>query len=271
MEFVNGISYINKDTCSIFLFSSLTDDVKNILRANLSFICFGLSASESGREMYNYRNTLKNFIDRYESKNELIRQGMMGELLVHLVIKIYFPEFRVVSAFFNLEERSIKKGFDLVLISDSEHSLWLTEVKSGQLHKDKNSNETSIELLETAKRDLVKRINDSNSNSLWYNAAAHAKLAYEENSDLKKSIIDLIEQKIVATEPHKANKIKDMNVFLASTIFNTFSDSITINEIYSENEHIRDEKVFNNLIVIALQKETYNRIFEFLKMESQVE
>ncbi len=56
---------------------------------------------------------------------------MLGELLSHVIILKLFPNFEVVSPFFNMEEKSIRKGFDLLLYEASTNNIWITEVKSG--------------------------------------------------------------------------------------------------------------------------------------------
>lgn len=232
----------------------------------LPSICHGISSSESGREMYSYQSTLKNFLERYESKNDNIQKGMMGELLLHLIIRIYFKEFQVATAFFNLEEKSIKKGFDLVLRTNSDNPLWITEVKSGQLHHNKNSNETSIDLLRKAKTDLENKFK-ANNDTFWYNATNHAKCVYDKYSDLKDAMTDLLEDAMKVTHYDDSIVSKRMNVFIVSVLFSPLSESITEDTIRSEKENITKENIFNKVFVIASQKETYSRIYNFLKEE----
>lgn len=83
---------------------------------NLTLICHGRDKADSTRRMYSYKSTVKEFVKRYKENNVLQgnnrNKGMIGELLFHILIteeQLYSP----VSAFFNLEERSFKKGFDV--------------------------------------------------------------------------------------------------------------------------------------------------------------
>lgn len=117
---IPGISFSKKSRYAICHFTDLSDEIKELLRAQLSFICYGQSASQSGLTVHNYTNTLKEFLTRYESKSDDKQKGMIGELLSHLVINNFFPEYHVVSPFFNKEERSVKKGFDVVMIINTK-------------------------------------------------------------------------------------------------------------------------------------------------------
>ena len=45
MKFIDGIEHINKENYSIFFINGLTSDIKTLIKNNLSFICYGRSAS----------------------------------------------------------------------------------------------------------------------------------------------------------------------------------------------------------------------------------
>lgn len=55
---------------------------------------------------------------------------MIGELLVHVILEIE-GRFTVASPFFNMEERSFKKGFDIALFDSKLKSFGLQ--KSNQV------------------------------------------------------------------------------------------------------------------------------------------
>lgn len=122
-----------------------------------------------------------------------------------------FGEYRVVSPYFNLEERSIKKGFDIVLASKNTHDLFIIEVKLGEKHKGKKSDETMNDLIGLAKNDLVQKLNDENA-SLWHNAINGAQSVLEKTDDFKQAIIEILEDmgdKAVMS----STQSNEMNVF----------------------------------------------------------
>ncbi|MEG1725611.1 MAG: Hachiman antiphage defense system protein HamA [Anaerovoracaceae bacterium] len=266
-EQISGISFTKKSGYALCHFTDLSNEIKELLKKQLSFICYGQSASQSDLNVYNYTNTLKEFLTRYESKNNDKQKGMIGELLSHLVINKFFSEYHVVSPFFNKEERSVKKGFDVVLSSKKNHDIWITEVKSGELHKNKDSDATTADLLATANRDLVDRLNGENL-SLWLNAINDAKIVFERHSDLKDAIVEILDG-YGSKGIDSALTSAEMNVFLVSALFAPLSDLISLKATERKTRSIESSKSFKALFVLSMQKETYTKIYEFLKEESE--
>lgn len=266
MKCVSGISFVKNADYAVCHFTSLTNEIKELLREQLSFICYGQSASNSGLDLYNYSNTLQEFIARYESKNAIKQKGMIGELLSHLVVNEFFSEYQVVSPFFNKEERSVKKGFDVILSSKSDYSIWITEVKSGELHKDKDANATSFDLLGTAKRDLISRLNTENR-SLWLNAINDAKIVFERHADIKDAIVEILAG-YGTKGGNSALTSSEINVFLVSALFAPLSTPICDTAIETKSNSLKAENSFKALFVLSMQKGTYEKVYEFLKEES---
>lgn len=269
MKVLDGVRFAKKANYALFHISDLTDDIKALLKKQLSFICYGKSASESGLDIYNYKNTLIEFLVRYENKAPDTQKGMIGELLSHIIINEYFDEYNVVSPFFNKEERSIKKGFDVVLSDKSDYSIWITEVKSGELHDEKDANQTTYDLLGTAKRDLIKRLNEEENRSLWLNAINDAKLAFENYRDLKDAVVSILAG--YGAKEGTANSVQsdDINVFLVSALFAPLSNLTTASKIQAKSSEFQLENNFKKLYILSLQKGTYNKVYQFLKEESE--
>ena len=251
MRVIDGIIYVKKRSYALCHINGLTNEIKKLIRERLSFICYGRSCSESGRALYNYSNTLQEFLLRYESKSANIQKGMIGELLSHLIINELFPEYNVMSPFFNKEERNIKKGFDVVLSSKEDYSIWITEVKSGELHKDKNADGTSCDLLGTAKGDLIDRLNKENR-ALWLNAINDAKIAYERYTDIKDSILQILEDYGERAGTQKSYSSTEMNVFLVSALFASLSDKIKPSVIENKAIEMETEKLFKRIFVLSI-------------------
>lgn len=266
MKSLSGVQCFKENEYAVFYINEITDDIKSALREELSFICYGKSSSESSYKRYSYKNTLKEFIKRYEGKSPKTQKGMIGELLTHLLFKYYFSDkFDVASPFFNKEERSIKKGFDIVIFEKEANLIYLTEVKSGELHSKKNENETTADLLGTAKRDLISRLNDSENESLWLNAINDAKLVFEQYTDLKDAIVKILDETVEDIESSKAN------VILTSVLFSSLHNKIDQSSIRTKQAEFASANNFNKVILLALQKNTYIKVYNFLKEESQSE
>jgi len=268
MRFVDGVSITKNANYALCHITDFTDEIKNHLREQLSFICYGRSCSESGKDLYNYRNTLKEFLSRYKNKSANLQKGMLGELLAHLVINLFFDNtYYVASPFFNIEERSIKKGFDVVLSSKRNCELWITEVKSGELHSRKDVNSTTLDLLSTAKNDLENRLNESNR-SLWLNAINGAKTVFERHDDLKDSIVEILENHGTVAETTNSYRARDTNVFLISALFASMNDLAELSTVENKFNLINDESVFKKLFILSIQKGTFKKVVNFLEGES---
>lgn len=267
---INGVQIERRNGCAVLWISGLTNDIKKLIRERLSSICYGRSSSESDSSIYSYRSTLREFLRRYDGKPEARKKGFIGELLTHLVINELFPEYSVVSPFFNKEERNVKKGFDIVLSSESGDSLWITEVKSGELRNKKDANGTVKVLIATAKSDLNKRLNQE-SFSLWLNAINDARLAMEENSDLKKAVMAILHNYAEKSEALDCQLGRDINVILTGALFSALTDKVAITTVEQIRQQIQDADLFEGLFIIAIQKGTYERVAEFLRQESSLD
>lgn len=262
---IEDIDYEKNDHINKFLIKNLSNQLKDKIREQLSSICHGKSDGESKHIAYNYQNTLKEFFERYKEKKDEQQIGMIGELLSHVLFLTYFENFDTVSPYFNTEERGVKKGFDLILYNNDDSEIWITEVKSGHLHKDKNSNETTRDLLGTAKRDLKTRLNQNNQ-ALWINAITGVKKSLENYLDKKalvKDILENIQDEVVTLQ---ANSI-DKNVILVSNLFHSLEDQIQINTAITFSSTLTTENIFKNHIIVCIQKETLERVITFLESE----
>lgn len=265
MRTIDGVRFKRDNDYAVCHILEFSDELKKLIREQLSFICYGAANASSRRKIYNYNNTLKEFIKRYDEKKNNTQKGMIGELIVHVLINEFFPEYETVSPFFNIEERSIKKGFDVVLTNKKNHMMWITEIKSGELHKGKDANGTNVDLLNTAKSDLYGRLNGENQ-SLWLNAINGAKIALDSKKDLKDVVIEILEEYGDDSVDNKIDS-RNMNVFLSSVVFSNLSNSIAESRVKNKYDSIIKEKKFSGTFLLSVQKETYNKIYYFLKSE----
>lgn len=263
---MDGVVFHEENNTALCCIESFSDELRKSLRENLSCICHGKEKSNSERLMYSYNATIKAFWARYCNKKRETQIGMLGELLSHVIILNLFHQYEVISPFFNLEEKSIKKGFDILLFEKNSKLVWITEVKSGELHKNKNSNSTTIDLLRDAKNDLKIRLSENEQNH-WLNAVNAARIAIDNSNNDRGAIIDILESEgdmvIQGTSTAKNN-----NVFLISTLFNDLSDRVLNITLTNFSSKLSNEKIFNSFFVFSLQKETLNKVELFLKDEA---
>lgn len=262
---IDGVTCIKQEKYCLFHIQEFTDGMKAIIREELASICYGEETISLGRQIYSYRETIKEFMKRYDDKTPELQEGQIGELLTHILVRHYFEEYEVVTPFFNMVERSIKKGYDVVLTEKQEAKIWIVEVKSGQLHKNKDSNQTMQDLINAAKNDLKKRLNEGNL-SLWQEAINGARLAYNSNRNLKGAVVDLLMQ--YGEEATKDNSTsRNKNVFLSGVLFAELSDKVVEKTPKDKQTGIEKEGIFGNTYIVSLQKHTYELIYKFLRDE----
>lgn len=262
---IDGVVFIRTKEYALCHIKYLSDELKDIIRERLSSICYGSAKINTKRVKYSYKFTIKEFLNRYEKKTSKIKKGLIGELLTHIIISEMFLEYDIISPYFNLEERSIKKGFDIILTSKKEHELVIIEVKAGEKHKRKNSDETMNDLIGVAKNDLISRLNDE-SISLWHNAINGAQSVLDRNNDYKDAIIDVLED-MGDKSVIGLTDSKDINVFLTGVLFSDFSDCISASNIKKKIDTIVKEDKFKSVFALSMQKETFTKVYEFLKGE----
>ncbi len=263
---LDGVEYCKEKKFSVFRINEFSESIKKSMREQLAEICHGEVYAKTGRRAYNYKNTIKEFLKRYEKKSEKIRIGMIGELLVHLIFCNYFKEYKTVTPYFNMEERSIKKGYDLVLTEVDSQILWITEVKSGKLRSKENANQTMNNLIGTAKKDLTKRLNNENV-SLWMEAVNCANISFNDKHAMKQAVIDvLLDWNDEATDGKYSSC--DKNVVLTGVLFADIDDAIDDDNARKKQNRIEKGKIFQQVYVLEIQKATYSKVYNFLKEEA---
>ncbi|MEP4888946.1 MAG: Hachiman antiphage defense system protein HamA [Aliiglaciecola sp.] len=262
MKQINGLKISNGDgyfTCHIM---GLTDEFKECIRQHLQNICHGNALASRGLNGQTYSRTLKAFQDRYGPKTENIKKGMIGELLTHVIIFELFDDFYVVSPYFNMEEKSQRKGFDLILAETNGEEVWITEVKSGALNQAGCPNKSTAAFLKTAKSDLNRRLNESEM-TFWQNAIYSTNNSILDCKDYKDVIIGILDDELVAAAEGQAQS-KDNNVILVSVLYSDTANSFDSNTTNRTSIDIEKEGIFKRVISLSIQKSTFEKVAEFL-------
>lgn len=269
---LRGVQKTTVGDSVIVVIEELTEEIKQEIRQRLAEICYGKANADSALKAYSYKATVKEFIKRYKEspdKNNTRNKGMIGELLFHVIFSTdenYMP----ISAFFNLEERSFKKGFDSGYYTIDSNQLWIAEVKSGGKQKaQSNASTAMVGLLNTAKNDLKDRFTSENK-SLWLNAINHARIAISETTDEKKAIMSLLGKYSNDAEIEKYDS-QDKNVILVGVLFHSIEEEVDCSKVEAKHKRVVGEKLFAALITFAIQKSTYEAVYRFLESEANDE
>ncbi len=269
MELIPGIKKEDYTEYVLYHIESLSTELKKEIRNRLVAVCHGADQAQSSSEIYSYKATVKEFIRRYNTKKtgtEDRKKGMIGELLIHIILEIE-GQFSVASPFFNMEERSFKKGYDIALFSPNTSDLWIAEVKSGKKQKtQKDASTAGVGLINTAKNDLHKRLNDENE-SLWLNALNAARVAMSSSNHQKDAVIKLLE-KCANNSVLRISTSNSYNAVLVGVLFHPMTERIDAVKVGKKYERILKEKIFNKFFIVTIQKETFEAVYDFLASEA---
>lgn len=261
---LEGVDLSKGSTGSLcFTIHEVSDALKAEIRERLSEICNGAAKASRNTLLYSYKRTLSAFFERYDSKPKNTQIGMVGELLTHILFLHHESEFNAASPYFNMEENSIKKGFDLVLRSGETSQIWFVEVKTGECGT-KTSIQKLGELLSVAKTDLKTAL-DSERNTLWQNAVNGAALVVTKPI-LKDQITAVLESYNAQAVSGKSTS-KDYNAILVAVCFPGSQAFATGKDFDVRHQNQKNLNEFQDLMSVAFQKDTVQSVIKFLRSE----
>lgn len=213
-------------------------------------ICEG--DSESPLDLVKKR--LKDFLS---TKDKRTKQGAIAEFFIHLYLNNnnYKPEF----IFYNLEESSIKKGFDGFYSKDNQ--TYIVESKSGSCTSKSISHSAKIS---EAYQDIVNNLSGKSKkgkNNPWKNAYYHANL------------IDVGSAKSIRTKIAELREKFDRNIFCNVNDFNIIPCStIFLDDIWTSqwsDDFIKNNSILNkisgkNVDVIVVTKKNIKHFEDYL-------
>lgn len=210
-----------------------------------------------GKRKIELKTVKMGFIKYLDSKGKsTLLTGSVSEFFIHLFLSS--QKFKQEFLYFNLEENSIKKGFDGYYTKGNEN--WILESKSSIITTTKHR--STINTAYKGVKDKIEGVD--NKNNPWENAYSHAK-----HGDVKAK--KNVTKKISALSDLYTNeiygKIDDFNIMASSTIFLEKDwKSIDKKELKIEIEDYLSDKMFKNIIVICLNKKSIKHLIDYLKL-----
>ena len=243
------VDVIKNDTVFLYIIKDLSSHLKSYIIENFRYIC-------RGNNKNNYISVLKQFKETIDSKDDIKKMGIIGELLAHIFIKCNSNNFKTISVLLNLEDKSTTKAFDIVITDSEENTLWFSEVKSGQVNENETSQSKNTTLLQKSKTEFINKINNQEK-YIWANTINHAeKIIKNENSNIL-DILNKIYDKEITIDYYR-------NAILFSVVFNDIKDTIISEKVLEERKKFLNKNIFNNLIIFSIQKNTYQKVMNFL-------
>lgn len=191
-----------------------------------------------------------------DKKDSNLFCGAISEFFVHLFLKA--KGFKQAFLYLNLEENSIKKGFDGFYTKGNES--WIVESKSGEIT---TKNISHIKKIKEAYSGVSKKISGKdNVNNPWNNAYNHASQVNAEKKLLEKinDLSNKYDEKIY-------DKPENFNLIPCSTIILGKKWSlINIKTLLSDLNKFIPTITYNKLVVIGINKKSLSHFMNYLKI-----
>lgn len=200
----------------------------------------------------------KKLVDFFDSKKDSdIEMGAIAELVIHFFVNS--KKFKAEFLFTNLEENSLKKGFDGYYSKNKEE--WILESKSGKIGTAGISHKNKIAEAYNGLKNKVE--GKDNINNPWENAYKHANLT---DLKVKKTLRDKLNDLAINYRKKNYFEVKHFNIIPCSTIFmETNWTPIEGKLIKVEIENYLAKKKYRKIIVICINKKAIKNILDYLK------
>ncbi|GGF14366.1 hypothetical protein [Flavobacterium limi] len=188
-------------------------------------------------------------------KGRTLEMGAIAEFFIHLYLNEegFEPQF----LFFNLEENSIKKGFDGYYFHDKEE--WILESKSGMSTTAGVSHGSKVK---ESYNDLKEKLAGNTPNNPWreaYNHASHIDVGANSNvrANIKKFTVEF--------DTKVYHKINDFNIIPGSTIFlnGTWTATDTA-ALETEIENTISKFDFKKIKIVCVTKKSLQLFWQYL-------
>lgn len=229
---------------------TLDDNITDYIDASIVSICEGSTDTDI--------DTIKQRLiaDLTSKKGSNLEMGIIAEFFGHL----YLIElgFKQEFLFLNLEERSIKKGFDGYYSHNDE--TWIYESKSGSISSEGVSHEFKIS---TAYSDLKDKISGNPANNPWQNAYNHAcHIDVGTVASIRKNLKALAN----AFTQGIRQDIASFNIIPGSTMFLEGAwTKIEVDDLAPKLEKLMTKFSFSKIHIICVNKASIDLFWNYLE------
>jgi hypothetical protein len=259
---MEGISAVASGETAVLVVEHVSDELKKLLRQRLAAFCFGAVEVELDSDYYSFEATITELLTRFDSKPKATKIGMVGELVVHVLMPSSHPSLSSSAIYFNKEERSIKKGFDLTF-HEGTKAIWYGEVKSGHVKDNESADDKSSSLLKTAAADVAGKLSQDAQRSRWDAAIYDAGLTLESSQAKTVKALLRSDARVIAT----GTQIKK-NVVLAATVVHSVGHCrVSVEATAVVAEEIVNSKRFDATRILVIQQEELETIMSYLRSE----
>ena len=231
----------------------LDSNLVKILDEYFVFICEGDSDTDLGIVKKEVENL-------FENKSPIWIQGAIAEFFTHLILKM--RGFKQECLFINLEENSIKKGFDGFYSRNGEE--WIMESKSGSIS---SVNISHAKKISVALEDMADRVSGRKKNGKiinpWRNAYSHASHCDVHTARSIREHIKKLSKEYtggIFHEIEEFNNIPSATIFLEGEGVAPSHDTI-LTDIKAIKQKLKGTKVF----IVCMTQNSVNTFKKYLR------
>lgn len=258
---MDGLEVEQVQGATLVIVRAISDDFRTHVRDRLAEYCYGATTVSEDTDYYSLERTVAEFLQRYEPKPRKTQLGMAGELIVHVLMPLLYAELTSAAIYFNKEERSIKKGFDLTFLGSSESAIWYGEVKSGEVASSSSADEKAAVLIDTAASSLSSMLEDVSMLSRWDAALIDTRLTLE--LGLAKTARELLRSD---SETVRDGGTLTKRVLLAGAVIHELRHCfVTTAGLEEIAEAIASSERFSEAKILVIQQDALEAVIEYLR------
>ncbi|MFJ7682610.1 hypothetical protein [Peribacillus butanolivorans] len=255
--FNNEIIYLSDNIEFHFInINELNLELVNFIDENFVSICKGENNKGS------IERIKKRAIKFFSQKDERTRNGATAEFFLHLYLRSL--DYKQECMFLNMEENSIKKGFDGYYSQGKDQ--WILESKSGNI-RSKNVKHSSK--ISEAYASLNKQLRGEAENDPWQNAYQHAN---SRDVGTNESILSVLQNFSDDFIDEKYHSSEDLNIIPAATVFlNGVWEEIDIKKVHKKILKSIPNFKFKKIKIICCTKKSLDLFMDFLGVPKREE
>lgn len=258
---MDGIEIERVNGATLVIVRDISEGFRVHVRERLAEYCYGASTVSENASFYSFEKTVAEFLTRFDSKPLKTKIGMAGELIVHVLMPLLHDDLTSAAVYFNKEERSIKKGFDLTFLSSAVGAIWYGEVKSGGVAEGSTADDKAADLVSLAGTSLSSMLDDVDHLSRWDAALIDTHLTLE--GGFAKTARDLLRSDSEAVR--KGGTIVKRAV-LAGAVMHEMGHCVVSSDATQKIvESIKSTAAFAEAKILVIQQDALEAVIEHLR------
>lgn len=199
---------------------------------------------------YSLEEVKKSIYTLISSKSEKQKHGICAEFFMHLLLREL--GYKQKCEFTNLEENSMKKGFDAFY--ENSNDFWIAESKCAL-----DSSKHKIKIKE-ALDDIDEKVSNTAGNNPWANAYHHLLVRQTSKGESIAKRVANLSKDYVNNISHKSS---EFNLIPVSTLF--INNDQKEDDVIAELKELIDSRQIKSMNILCINNDIYDEFIDYLK------